>query len=328
MIRRAFAAHTDTRETWGILQRTCLIRQEEEAESSPHQSILLQRLGLAESAAEEKAPTTGLSPPAVDVVEKPLIRPSKEIEDQRLQPQAPLYSLVVESSGRRIALPTEGELALGRLDPQIGIAPDIDLTFEDKNTLTVSRRHAKVYGADGQHFIEDLGSTNGTQINGKPLALGVKHRLQPGDHIRLGHCQLVYGVTPARILAPPHHPPPRFSLLVAFTGHRIPLPDKGRLVIGRSDPKTGFIPDIDLAPEGEAATNVSRRHVKLYFLDNKHLIEDLGSAGGTKVNGERLELGQVVQLKPGDHIWLSGCVLAYDIDVTTHRSGGSRGRSG
>lgn len=86
------------------------------------------------------------------------------------------------------------------------------------------------------------------------------------------------------------------------------------MIIGRSDKKTGFLPDIDLAPEGDAGQNVSRRHAKLYIIGGETSVEDLGSVKGTKVNGTRLELGKIVPLKPGDQIWIGGCVLTYSVD--------------
>ena len=44
-------------------------------------------------------------------------------------------------------------------------------------------------------------------------------------------------------------------------------------------------------------------------------LEDLGSGFGTRLNGETLFIGHAAQLTPGDHIWLGGCVLAYDIEL-------------
>jgi hypothetical protein len=41
----------------------------------------------------------------------------------------------------------------------------------------------------------------------------------------------------------------------------------------------------------------------------------LGSGFGTRLNGETLFIGHAAPLTPGDHIWLGGCVLAYDIEV-------------
>jgi predicted component of type VI protein secretion system len=49
--------------------------------------------------------------------------------------------------------------------------------------LTVSRRHARLVFRDGHWVIQDLGSTNGTRVNGVRVG---RCELHPGDHIDLG----------------------------------------------------------------------------------------------------------------------------------------------
>lgn len=56
----------------------------------------------------------------------------------------------------------------------------------------VSRRHARLRSAGGQVLLEDLGSTNGTFVNGDRLA--GTHRLTVGDRIRVGDVDLQFGV--------------------------------------------------------------------------------------------------------------------------------------
>lgn len=53
----------------------------------------------------------------------------------------------------------------------------------------VSSRHAEIYGVINDHFIEDLGSTNGTVVNGKAVN---RHLLQNGDVVFLGEYRLKY----------------------------------------------------------------------------------------------------------------------------------------
>jgi len=52
---------------------------------------------------------------------------------------------------------------VGRLDPNRGNYPDIDLSSLDARA-SVSRRHARFYRQGDQFFLEDLGSLNGTHI--------------------------------------------------------------------------------------------------------------------------------------------------------------------
>src|SRR5262252_1865402 len=58
---------------------------------------------------------------------------------------------------------------LGRSHPGSPIQPDCDLSPFDKEGR-VSRQHASIEWKDGRLFITDLGSTNGTLLNGRPLS--------------------------------------------------------------------------------------------------------------------------------------------------------------
>lgn len=76
--------------------------------------------------------------------------------------------------GRRVVLDQE-KVTLGRL-------PECELAVADPN---VSRRHALVRkGPDGSWVVEDLGSTNGTKVNG--LRISGSRRLEDGDEITVG----------------------------------------------------------------------------------------------------------------------------------------------
>ena len=48
---------------------------------------------------------------------------------------------------------------------------------------TVSRRHCELRLHDGQVWVQDLGSRNGTRLNGEPLTAG--RRLEDGDRLEL-----------------------------------------------------------------------------------------------------------------------------------------------
>lgn len=55
----------------------------------------------------------------------------------------------------------------------------------------VSRRHAEVFANAGDYWVADLGSTNPTIVNGKPLGRA-PHKLAPGDVVRVGDVELRY----------------------------------------------------------------------------------------------------------------------------------------
>jgi adenylate cyclase len=57
---------------------------------------------------------------------------------------------------------------------------------------SVSRRHARLsVGTNNTLHIEDVGSTNGTAINGMPIAPGLSRPLEPGSTLKLGDIELV-----------------------------------------------------------------------------------------------------------------------------------------
>lgn len=62
----------------------------------------------------------------------------------------------------------------------IGRSPDCDIVLDDRQ---VSRIHARVLWRDGQYEIEDLGSKNGTHLNGRDV-IG-RHALRDGDEIQI-----------------------------------------------------------------------------------------------------------------------------------------------
>jgi adenylate cyclase len=70
-------------------------------------------------------------------------------------------------------------VVIGR--PRQGVHVDIDLTPD----LRVSRPHARISVSEGDYWIEDLGSANGTEINGQPIGGKGKILLQRGQTIRI-----------------------------------------------------------------------------------------------------------------------------------------------
>jgi hypothetical protein len=100
----------------------------------------------------------------------------------------PHAKLVIErgkSAGKQFLL-IAAESQIGRWDADGGIFPDVDLDSDDPEAK-VSRRHARITFRDGQYFLEDLGSTNGTFVNrGRRLSPGTRQALSDGDEIIVG----------------------------------------------------------------------------------------------------------------------------------------------
>jgi hypothetical protein len=93
------------------------------------------------------------------------------------------------------------------------------------------------------------------------------------------------------------------ALLHAASGQRFPL-ESGRdeYLIGRVDPVTGITPEINLGAL-DTARSLSRRHAKLLRQGVLlFLREEVGTANGTFVNGQRIATGEPVPVKPGDRL--------------------------
>ncbi len=83
--------------------------------------------------------------------------------------------IVQPDAERGRALPVDGEATMGR-----GGGCTLPLTFD----TFVSQVHARVYERDGTLWIEDVGSTNGTYVNGERIDKAVK--LGKGDRVQVG----------------------------------------------------------------------------------------------------------------------------------------------
>lgn len=89
------------------------------------------------------------------------------------QPGGGPVGSVTTSDGRRIALGDE-PVVIGRL-------PDCDIPVSDPN---VSRKHAEIRRHGNEYLVADLGSTNGTRVNGAWVS--GERRLRDGDEISVG----------------------------------------------------------------------------------------------------------------------------------------------
>ena len=105
-----------------------------------------------------------MEPPVPNVNPPPSSRPEKAFA---------LRFISGKYQGGEFPLPGEGEIVIGR-------SSELDMVLVED---MVSRRHSKITVTNDQIFIQDLGSTNGTFVNGEKIK---RARLSEGDRILIG----------------------------------------------------------------------------------------------------------------------------------------------
>ena len=96
-------------------------------------------------------------------------------------------TFVIPSSGRRVKLPLEGDILIGRADPSSQAVPELDLTADDGVEMGISRLHATINPSEEGVVLIDMGSTNGTLLNNYRLPPDLPYPLHSGDEVRFGH---------------------------------------------------------------------------------------------------------------------------------------------
>ena len=122
--------------------------------------------------------------------QQPQYQPEPSYQQPQYQPPAyeppPPYQAPRRYRAELVVDGTPRSLELNPGSNLVGRGSDADLQLMDQG---VSRRHADVHVSDGQTTVYDLGSTNGTSVNGHQVQ---SQQLKHGDVIRVGHTRLVF----------------------------------------------------------------------------------------------------------------------------------------
>lgn len=116
----------------------------------------------------------GISPPTVPI-------PSMLSEEE--DAKAILYLVETKDS---ICLKEEKDYTLGRIAENQKVIPDIDLSDYEAYKAGVSRIHATINTQGDQFTVKDLGSSNGSRINGIKIDSHAEYNIQHGDILTLG----------------------------------------------------------------------------------------------------------------------------------------------
>jgi ABC-type multidrug transport system ATPase subunit/pSer/pThr/pTyr-binding forkhead associated (FHA) protein/ABC-type multidrug transport system permease subunit len=177
-------------------------------------------------------------------------------------------------------------LQLGPAGVRIGRLPDNDVAIERS---AVSRHHAEIRPMRGGFCVVDLGSRNGTQLNGERFR-GEARRLDNGDSVVIGGEALRF-LTGQETTFEGGRPAFTTTHLIQFPGTQ--------LTLGR-DPSNDVVLD---------DPNVSRFHAEVARGDAGIELRDLVSRNGTRVDGE---LVRRAYLETGSEIGIGPYRLIFD----------------
>lgn len=230
--------------------------------------------------------------------------------------------LIEDDEGKTVAVPLiREEITIGRMEGNT-----IRLTEQN-----ISRKHARLTLRNGALRIEDLGSYNGTSLNGSALA-GIA-TLKDGDVILIGDYRL--GIQEDKQVVPASSEPstsmPVPAIEEAMDGQpTIPItalpastafsaPPARLVVTSRFQSGAEFLLErpsqvIGRTPENDIVLNhksISRHHAKIMHEGDRYTILDLESANGVRVGGVEhdkvdLQSGDVIELGEVRLRFLSG----------------------
>lgn len=168
---------------------------------------------------------------------------------------------------------------------------------------TVSRRHAQVTLEEGQLVVEDLGSTNGTQVAGNPVRPGDRAVAFSGDTVRFGSITLTLTLpggaaraeaAPDAAAAAPAERGAALGYVAAPDGPEFPLYAGVNTVGRRSGNQIVYADSFMSGKHGEF-------HVEE---DGSARYVDVGSTNGSFLAGERLAPNVPVALNDGTELTL------------------------
>jgi pSer/pThr/pTyr-binding forkhead associated (FHA) protein len=91
----------------------------------------------------------------------------------------------------------------------------------------------------------------------------------------------------------------------------------GDAIVGRRDPLSERVPDVDLTPYGGYQMGISRRHAMICLRDQGVELIDLGSRNGTFLNGDRLQGHQPAQVQNGDEVRLGKIAMVVYLETAS-----------
>jgi pSer/pThr/pTyr-binding forkhead associated (FHA) protein len=234
-------------------------------------------------------------------------------------PEVPSVGVLTTPDGIREFVLKPGENSVGRENA------DILLTHN-----SVSRKHAKIAAEDGRVTVEDLGSTNGTYVDGARIEPNTPTEVKDGCELRFGNEAVVVKLPVEAAAEPSEEEIPECEASADMEAYEAaeaegdatvgeapaePVMEAPPVVaVARLKSRDGAL-SFDLAPgtyklgrrQGENDIIIpdpytSGRHADLVVEHNRIVLTDIGSSNGTIVNGAKIEPKSPCEVHVGDEI--------------------------
>lgn len=177
------------------LQRDSIVYEEDlevEMQTADFSANLKEKYDELDDTIQNNIDKNSLSSPLATCVEKdepeiaslPLNSPATTVELSKA-------ALICQDTNTRYEIPADQTVInIGRVNEQFSI--HIDLTHITHANL-ISRIHASIRWEQNRYYLEDVGSSNGTWLNGKPIKPGTRFRqeIHDRDTIAFGRSQTV-----------------------------------------------------------------------------------------------------------------------------------------
>jgi len=174
----------------------------------------------------------------------------------------------------------------------------------------LSRRHASIFRKEGFVYLVDLQSRNGTTVN----RIGIGHepcQLRDGDEICFGG-SLTYRIQITPRLRPEGSVTLMLTPETGDSGLETIVISKFPFLVSKTDGMFAHFKDDEA--HGAELRFLSRRHAHIYQKGDQAYINDLGSANGTFIDGQKLQ-EQAVPLQDGALVAFGGKHFVYRVRI-------------
>ncbi|HWP31834.1 MAG TPA: FHA domain-containing protein [Fimbriimonadales bacterium] len=173
----------------------------------------------------------------------------------------------------------------------------------------VSRKHAEIIFENNTLILKDLGSTNGTFVNGEKLEPNVPRQLKHGDKVE-------FGGVPLTVQFPEEmseEVPPPLQTQTIESPLRGEEPPVAFLVSGENEfPIRAGVNTIGRRSENDIVISdpyVSGLHGKIEVKGEEVWFTDVGSTNGSFLNGSKIPPHEPVRIRPEDELQLGSSVF-------------------